>query len=127
MKMGGQKRTTPVRKFAYAETSDAISKLLEGHSYSVNSVAFLPDGKCIVSSSYDKTIHLWDAETSDAISNPLQGHSHSVNSVAFSPDWKHIMSGLYDNTIRMWDAGIDVRARLGLKPRAWAGLQRAWA
>ena len=31
------------------------------HSSYVNSVAFSPDGKSIVSGSYDKTIKVWDA------------------------------------------------------------------
>ena len=31
------------------------------HSDSVHSVAFSPDGKSIVSGSYDKTIKVWDA------------------------------------------------------------------
>jgi hypothetical protein len=50
MNMGGQKRTTMVQKFVYAETShsDAISRPLEGHSCSVNSIAFSPDGRCII-------------------------------------------------------------------------------
>ena len=34
------------------------------HSSYVNSVAFSPDGKSIVSGSYDKTIKVWDAGVS---------------------------------------------------------------
>jgi WD40 repeat protein len=70
----------------------------------VLSVAFSPDGKHIVSGSYDNTVRVWDAESGQAIGEPLQGHSNSVLSVAFSPDGKHIVSGSYDNTVRVWDA-----------------------
>jgi WD40 repeat protein len=70
----------------------------------VNSVAFSPDGKRIVSGGYDKTIRLWDVATGTQIGEPLRGHMRWVTSVAFSPDGKQIVSGSFDNTIRLWDA-----------------------
>jgi WD40 repeat protein len=57
---------------------------LEGHSRSVNSVAFSPDGKQVVSGSDDSTVRLWDAVTGAALQT-LKGHSDWVKSVAFSP------------------------------------------
>jgi WD40 repeat protein len=61
--------------------------MLEGHSDSVKSMAFSPDGKQVVSGSDDKTVRLWDTVTGVALKT-LEGHSHYVNSVAFSPDGK---------------------------------------
>ena len=78
--------------------------MLKGHSSAVLSIAFSPDGKKIVSGSYDQTIRVWDAETGKEIIPPLEGHSGYVNSVAFSPEGKKIVSGSYDKTIRVWDA-----------------------
>jgi DNA-binding helix-hairpin-helix protein with protein kinase domain len=60
---------------------------LQGHSNSVNSLAFSPDGKILAGGSYEKTIKLWDIVTRREI-YALQRHSNSVNSVAFSPDGK---------------------------------------
>ena len=36
---------------------------LTGHSAIVDSVAYSPDGKHIVSGSWDKTVKVWDAQT----------------------------------------------------------------
>ena len=67
-----------------------------------NTVAFSPDGKRIVSGSWDKTLRLWDAETGKPIGQPLTGHEDPVGNIAFSPDGKRIVSGSWDNTLRLW-------------------------
>ena len=66
------------------------------------SVAFSPDGKTIVSGSYDNTIRLWDTK-GNPIGQPFTGHKADVISVAFSPDGNKIVSGSADDTIRLWD------------------------
>ncbi|TDL24718.1 hypothetical protein BD410DRAFT_850870, partial [Rickenella mellea] len=52
----------------------AIQYVAEGHTDSVDSVAFSPDGKHIVSGSWDKTIRVWNTETGDIVSGPFEGH-----------------------------------------------------
>src|SRR5437762_3152732 len=76
---------------------------LEGHSGSVWSVAFSPDGKRLASGSGDCRVMLWDAETG-ALQSTLKGHSDWVWSVAFSPDGKRLASGSEDRTVMLWDA-----------------------
>lgn len=78
--------------------------VLRGHDLSVESVAFSPDGKRVVSASSDDTIRFWDAEIGTQVGKPLRGHTKPVFAIAFSPDGRRIASGSSDCTIRIWDA-----------------------
>ena len=52
-----------------AATLELKAEKQSAHSGRVTSVAFSPDGKTIVSGSYDKTIKVWDAGVS-ALTHP---------------------------------------------------------
>jgi hypothetical protein len=81
----------------------ALIRTLEGHSDSVSGCAFSPDGKLIVSASYDGALKVWDSETGQLL-RPLKGHEWSVSGCAFSPDGKLIVSASDDRTLKVWDA-----------------------
>jgi len=68
----------------------------------VNSVAFSPDGRFVLSGSWDKTVRLWDIETGKCI-RVFVDHKDFVYSVAFSPDGRFALSGSFDKTVRLWD------------------------
>jgi WD40 repeat protein len=85
-------------------TGETVAGPFTGHTDSVNSVAFSPDGQHIVSGSDDKTIRVWNAMTGETVAGPFTGHTDWVMSVAFSPDGQHIVSGSGDQTICVWNA-----------------------
>jgi WD40 repeat protein len=79
------------------KSSHAPVEVLKGHSYRVTSVCFSPNGKTMVSGSFDKTVRVWDVESGKEL-RELEGHSNIVTSVCFSPNGKTIVSGSCDKT-----------------------------
>jgi WD40 repeat protein len=90
---------------------------LMGHGSQINSIAFSPDGKQLVSGSFDKTIKLWNtANGKERLT--IKGHSGMVYSVAFSPDGKRLASGSDDKTTVIWDAAAGTKLFWGKAYRA---------
>ena len=76
-----------------------------GHLFSVEAIAWSPNGKRIASASVDGTVQVWDATTGDHVFT-YHGHTSGVNAVAWSPNGKHIASASFDGTVQVWDATI---------------------
>ncbi|GBU28314.1 hypothetical protein R84B8_01872 [Treponema sp. R8-4-B8] len=85
-----------------------------GHTDEINSVAFSPDGKTIVSCSSDTSLKLWDTETGREIKT-FNGHTWQVLVAVFSPSGKYILSGSNDKTLKLWDveSGRDIKTFSG--------------
>jgi WD40 repeat protein len=64
-------------------------------------VAFGPDGKTVLTGSWDKTARLWEVATGKQLGPPLH-HRDTVAAVAFSPDGKTVLTGSVDKTARLW-------------------------
>ena len=76
---------------------------LKGHSAGIAAATFAPDGKRVLTGSWDRTARLWDAATGAELAR-LTGHVGTVKCVAFSPDGTAIATGSEDLTVRIWDA-----------------------
>src|SRR5260370_32263333 len=81
----------------------SLLHIFAGHRSSVSSVAFSPDGKLVLTGSWDQTARLWETSSGKALTS-FQGHTLSVRCVAFSPDGKHVLTGSDDQTTRLWDS-----------------------
>ena len=72
-----------------------------GHTKEIASVAFSPDGKYILTGSWDQTAKLWDLTGHELLT--FAGHEGPVLSVAFSRDGKQVLTGSEDGTAKLWD------------------------
>lgn len=79
-----------------------VTRTFAGHTSSVTSLAFTPDGKQFLSASGDNTVRLWDVGTGKEI-RTFVGHTKQVLCVACSPDGTKALSGAMDFTARLWD------------------------
>lgn len=75
---------------------------MHGHQKLVNHVAFSPDGRYIVSASFDNSIKLWDGLTGAFVST-FRGHVGPVYQVCWSSDNRLLVSGSKDTTLKIWD------------------------
>ncbi|MDB9450641.1 protein kinase domain-containing protein [Dolichospermum circinale] len=79
-----------------------LLQTLTGHSDSVYSVAYSPDGQTLASVGGDKTIKLWNVKTGNLLQT-LTGHSDSGKPLAYNPDGQTLASRNTVKTIKLWN------------------------
>jgi WD40 repeat protein len=88
-----------IKKKLYGEI-----RCFKGHTWGVFRLVVTPDGKHIATSSFDRTVRLWDAKT-------LQVRKHMTvtrtgcDSVAFTPDGRRLVTTGCgdDHAVRVWE------------------------
>jgi hypothetical protein len=70
----------------------------------VASASFAPDGKRIVTASWDGSARVWDAVNGYALLKIRKAHEGYVNSAVFSPDGRKLLTSGDDALVKLWDA-----------------------
>ena len=76
-------------------------RTLKGHTDGVLTVRFSPDGRHLISGSYDNTARLWDVATGSEL-QAFKGHSWWVWAAEFSPDGNEIVTAGQDGKAIVW-------------------------
>jgi hypothetical protein len=100
---------TKVRLFE-ADTGKEL-QAFSGHGGGVESVAFSPDGKRAVSSSYDGTARVWDVATgkqvlqvNDVTGSGKDARQWRVRQAVWSPDGRYLLTCGASKLLKLWDA-----------------------
>jgi hypothetical protein len=81
---------------------DAEGQPLQGHKGKVTGVAFTPDGRRIVTGSWDETVRFWDAGTGRETAC-YELRIGKVNAVAVSPDGSRVAAGSLEGKLAVFD------------------------
>lgn len=95
-----------VTKEGISRTSNLSAPIIQlsGHEGEVFSLRFSPDGQCLASASFDKSIFLWRTYDENENYMVIKGHRNAVLEVHWFTDGEALLSCSADKTTRCWDA-----------------------
>ncbi|WP_432842141.1 hypothetical protein [Dactylosporangium sp. CA-092794] len=103
-------------------TTQARSSLLSAFTvpfatrigHDINTSAFTPDGRFLMTGGDDRTIRVWDLTTPHRarIATTLPAQDEDVESLRITPDGKLLVSGAYDGSVGLWDLADEGSPRL---------------
>lgn len=95
------------------DTGEEIREFI-GHTQIVSTIRMSPDGKYMLSGSFDGMVKLWDIATGLQVQK-FRGHKARIHAVNFDSSGMYIVTGSDDNSAKLWNAetGEVVRTFIG--------------
>ncbi|CAL1696007.1 unnamed protein product [Somion occarium] len=78
-----------------------VKFIMSGHTRSISSIKFSPDGTMLASAAADKLVKIWDPEHGELL-DTFEGHTEGISDIAWSSDGEFLASASDDKTIRIW-------------------------
>jgi len=99
---GGQ--LEPVARVWDTATGRLIVEL-RGHTHSINTARFSPDGRLVVTASQDNSGRIWSLDDGRELMS-LRGHEDMLYDARFSPDGGRVLTVSGDGSARMYDVSF---------------------
>merc|ERR1719240_801190 len=77
-------------------------KCLTGHNHFISDLSISNDNTFVISSSWDKTMRLWDLRSGKCVRNFI-GHTKEVHTCTFSADNRQIFSAGSEKSLKLWN------------------------
>ncbi|KAJ7529209.1 hypothetical protein O6H91_15G037800 [Diphasiastrum complanatum] len=88
--------------YVWAMKTGRLLEVLSGHEGPVHGLVFSPTHEMLASSSWDKTVRLWDVFEGKGGVETFT-HTHDVLTVSYRPDGKQLASTTLEGHIHFWD------------------------
>ncbi|KAL6497063.1 U3 snoRNP protein [Orobanche gracilis] len=88
--------------FVWSMKTGRLLDVLSGHEGPVHGLMFSPTSAMLASSSWDKTVRLWDIYEGKSGVEKF-GHTHDVLTLVYRPDGKQLACSTLDGQIHFWD------------------------
>jgi WD40 repeat protein len=81
-----------------------LTQIITGHTSSVFSLQYSPDGRHLISGSRDAHLKIWAVEEAYTLLRDIVAHLFTINTIAYHPSGTFFATGSRDKTLKIWDA-----------------------
>ncbi len=92
---------SPRRLYIWDIAQRELLHTIKAHEKVIESIAFAPNGRMLVSGSRDDTVRVWNTRTGKQVLK-IDAKQDGVLAVAFSPSGRTIASGGRNHTVKLW-------------------------